>query len=243
MLKDHQDAHGHEIYDYLNGKGGYEIVERDDGFIDVSGGAKYYFAEYKDWPPHQKKATQYARGRVLDIGCGAGRCLLYLQKKGLDAMGIDISPLAVKVCKKRGIQNVRLLSINQVSSKLGVIDTIIMYGNNFGLFSNRDRARWLLKRFHKITSGKARIIAESVDPYQTNIPEHLEYHKRNRKRGRMCGQVRIRVRYKKYVTPWFDYLLVSREEMADILKGTGWKIERFFVSAGAPYAVVIEKEK
>lgn len=239
MLKDRQDAHGHEIYDYLNGKGGYEIVERDDGYVDASGGAKDYFAEYKDWPPHQKKAIQYARRRVLDIGCGAGRCLLYLQQKGLDVMGIDISPLAVKVCKKREIQNVRVLSITQVSSKLGIFDTIIMFGNRF---ANRDRARWLLKRFHKVTSEKARIIAESGDPYQTNLPEHLQYHKRNRKRGRMSGQVRIRVRYKKYVTPWFDYLLVSREEMADILNGTGWRIEQLFVSPWALYAVVIGKE-
>ncbi len=48
----------------------------------------------------------------------------------------------------------------------------------------------------------------------------------------MGGQVRIRVRYEKYVTPWFDYLLVSREEMSDILKGTGWKIERFLPPPG-----------
>ena len=242
MLKDRQDAHGHEIYDYLNGKGGYEIVERDDGYIDASDAAKDYFAEYKNWPLHQKKAIRYARGRVLDIGCGAGRCLLYLQQKGLDVMGIDISPLAIQVCKKRGIQNVRVFSITQVSSKLGVFDTIIMFGNNFGLFSNRDRARWLLKRFHKVTSEKARIIAESGDPYQTNVPEHLEYHKLNRKRGRMPGQVRIRVRYKKYITPWFDYLLVSKNEMTDVLHGTGWRIERFFASTWAAYAVVIGKE-
>jgi hypothetical protein len=135
-----------------------------------------------------------------------------------------------------------VLSITQVSLKLGVFDTIIMFGNNFGLFANRDRARRLLKRFHKVTSEKARIIAESLDPYQANIPEHLQYHKLNRKRGHMPGQVRIRVRYKKYVTPWFDYLLVSREEMADILNGTGWRIERLFASTWAFYSVVIEKE-
>lgn len=58
----------------------------------------------------------------------------------------------------------------------------------------------------------------------------------------MPGQVRIRVRYKKYVTPWFDYLLVSKNEMADILNGTGWRIEQLFVSTWAPYAVVIGKE-
>ncbi|MFQ6009369.1 MAG: class I SAM-dependent methyltransferase [Candidatus Zixiibacteriota bacterium] len=244
MLKDYQDAYGHQVYDYLNGKGSYEIVERDDGFIDVSGGAKNYLAEYKDWPLHQRQAIRYARRRVLDIGSGPGRVLLYLQHKGFDVMGIDISPLAVEVCKRRGIQNVKTLSITQVSSKLGIFDTIVMYGNNFGLFGSRNRARRLLKRFHKITSEKARIIAETLDPYRTSVPEHLQYHKFNRKRGRMCGQVRIRVRYKKYVTPWFDYLFVSEKEMTDILKGTGWQITRIFSSRKSPaYVAVIEKTK
>ena len=59
MQKDRQDAHGHEIYDYLNGKVGYEIVERDDGYIDASGAARNYFAEYKDWAPDQ----------ILPLGC------------------------------------------------------------------------------------------------------------------------------------------------------------------------------
>jgi len=47
MLKDHQDAYGHEFVDYLNGITGSEIVERDDGYIEVSVAARDYFAEYK----------------------------------------------------------------------------------------------------------------------------------------------------------------------------------------------------
>jgi hypothetical protein len=31
--------------------------------------------------------------------------------------------------------------------------------------------------------------------------------------------------------------------MTDTLNGTGWRIERFFASTWAPYAVVIEKVK
>ena len=54
-LKDHQDAYGHEIYDYLEGKRSFEIIERDDGYFNLSGGAKTYFSEYKDWPPMRKK--------------------------------------------------------------------------------------------------------------------------------------------------------------------------------------------
>jgi hypothetical protein len=48
------------MWDYLHGRNGYEIVERDDGYIDSDGGAKDYFAEYKDWPRHQRQAIRYA---------------------------------------------------------------------------------------------------------------------------------------------------------------------------------------
>jgi SAM-dependent methyltransferase len=238
-----QDAYGHEINDYFLGHSHvYEIVERDDGYIDFSTGPKAYFVEYKDWPSYQKKAIRFARGKVLDIGCGAGRCLVHLQHKGLDVTGIDTSPLAIKVCKKRGIKNAIVQSITQIGPDLGIFDTMIMYGNNFGLFGSHKRARWLLRKMYRMTTDKARIIAESLDPYGTDLPEHLTYHKYNRKRGRMSGQIRLRVRYSKYASPWFDYLLVSKDEMRDILEGTGWKAVRFFDSTFSAYTVVIEKE-
>jgi len=64
-------------------KESYEIIERDDGFIISSGGASTYFAEFKDWPKIQKQAIKLAKGKILDIGAGAGRVSLYLQKKVL----------------------------------------------------------------------------------------------------------------------------------------------------------------
>jgi len=243
MLKSHQDAHGHAFMDYLKGKGGFEIVERDDGYFDVSGGPRLYFTEYKEWAEHEKEAMKYVRGKVLDIGCGAGRHVLYLQNKGFDVLGIDISPLAIKVCKLRGLKKAKVLSITQISSKLGKFDTILMMGNNFGLFGNPKRARWLLKKFHKITKEKGRIIAETRDPYKTDNPDHISYHEWNRKRARLPGQVRIRIRYKKYVTPWFDYLFVSKEELKEILAGTGWKPVKFIDSRAGLYIAVIDKMK
>ncbi len=159
-------------------------------------------------------------------------------------LGIDISPLAVKVCKLRGLRNVAVKSITEVDSRLGRFDTILMIGNNFGLFGRPKRARQLLRRFYKMTSPDARIIAESLDIYKPPIdPIHRQYHLRNRKRGRMPGQVSIRIRYRKYATPWFEYLLVSKPEMARILRGTGWKVRRFLESAKSPaYIGIIEKE-
>jgi len=156
-------------------------------------------------------------------------------------IGIDISPLAIEVCRRQGLKDARMLSITQVSPNLGRFDTLLMLGNNFGLMGNFTRAKWLLKRFHRTTTPRARIIAESTDPYQTTEPFHLDYHDWNRRRGRLPGQVRIRVRYKKYVTPWFDYLFVSRDEMQQILDGTGWRVKQFIDSSAAQYIAMVEK--
>ena len=237
-----QDAYGRAMWDFLHGKGGYEVTEREDGLCQPSAGPPHYFAEYKDWGPHEKKAMKYAGGRVLDIGCGAARHSLYLQEKGLDVLGIDVSPLAVKTSRARGLRKVRVLSITGVGPRLGTFDTILMLGNNFGLFGSRKRARWLLRRFSRITSDNAKIIAESNDVYKTKVRDHLRYHRLNRRRGRMPGQVRIRIRYHTYVTPWFEYLLVSSKEMAGILEGTGWSIERVLRTKGAAYIAVIRKQ-
>lgn len=240
-MKRAEDAFGRMLWAYYNGQRVFEIDERDDGYIEASTSPKMYFSDYEDWPQHEKKAMEYVKGRVLDIGCGAGRHSLYLQKKGLDVLGIDNSPLAIKVCKLRGLKKAKIMSIEDIDFKPKSFDTIIMMGNNFGLFGSFQKARSLLKRFHKITSDDGLIVAETRDPYKTDNPAHLEYHELNRKRGRMGGQVRIRVRFEKYATPWFDYLFVSKEEMDEILKGTGWKVKQYIDSGNALYIAIIEK--
>jgi SAM-dependent methyltransferase len=242
-LKVNKDAYGREICAYWKGeKFVFEAVERDDGFIAFSSGPRSYFLQYRDWPKHQRQAIRLARGRVLDIGCGAGRCLLYLKEKGLKGVGIDISPLAIKVCRERGLKDVHARSITKIGPGMGLFDTIIMMGNNFGLFGSFARARRLLRVMHRMTTPGARIIAESMVPEATDIPEHKAYHRRNRRRGRMPGQIRIRVRFRACKSPWFDYLLVSVDEMRAILDGTGWKIARVIPGEGPFYCVVIEKD-
>ncbi|MBU7015693.1 MAG: class I SAM-dependent methyltransferase, partial [Theionarchaea archaeon] len=230
------------MFDHFNGQGGYEITERDDGYFDVSSGPDLYFSEYKNWSDREKKVITHAEGRVLDIGCGAGRHSLYLQEHGHDVVAIDISPLAIRTCKLRGLKEAEVRSIAEIGPELGVFNTIIMFGNNFGLLQGYEQAKAYLRKFSTMTSDTARILAESRDPYQTDVPEHLEYHEFNRKRGRMAGQMRLRVHYKKYVTPWFDYLIVSKDEMQDIVSGTGWAINRFIDAKQGIYCVVIEKE-
>ncbi len=240
-MRPEEDAYGQEIWAHYNGEGSFELVERDDSYIDTGPETRVYFSSYEEWAPQEKKAMEFVNGRILDIGCGAGRHSLYLQEKGFDVLGIDVSPLAIKVCMLRGLKKTENISIDEVSFKSNSFDTIIMMGNNFGLFGSSIKAKRLLKRFHKMTSKSALIIADTIDPYKTKNPFHLEYQEFNRKRGRMSGQLRIRVRYKKYATKWFDYLIVSKDEMKEILRGTGWKTKEFIDSENSQYIAIIEK--
>ncbi|PYR51037.1 MAG: hypothetical protein DMF95_09230 [Acidobacteria bacterium] len=109
---------------------------------------------------------------------------------------------------------------------------MIMMGNNFGLFAGFKKAKKLLRQLYGITSAHGQIIAEAVDPYLTNDPSHLAYQRHNRKRGRMSGQLKMRLRHQKIVGTWFDYLLVSRKEMEEILDGTGWEIGKILAGEG-----------
>jgi SAM-dependent methyltransferase len=243
LLTDAQDAYGHLIEDAFLGRDSFEVDERDDGYVGVSRMAEVYLAPFAQWPAHHQRAISHVRGRVLDIGAGAGRHALYLQEQGHPVLALDTSPLAIKVCRKRGLKHARVLPITQVSAQLGCFDTILMLGNNFGLFGSFRRARWLLRRFLALTSPDARLIVESTDPHQTTAPEHRAYQKRNLARGRMGGQLRLRIRFLTYCTPWFDYLLVSKAEMEEILEGTGWRVAEYFDSPGPTYIAVIVRQE
>ena len=247
MLIDILDVHGHMFSDYHNGGEDIEVVEREDGLIDTSSetnglGPRDYFAVYEDWAEHQKLAMTHVTGRVLDVGCAAGRHALYLQEQGHNVLGIDNSALAIETCQRRGLKNTRVMPIARLSSETGIFDTILMMGRNFGFVGSSTRTQSLLSRFAAMTSDTAKIIVETLDPYQTADPCHLAYHQFNQDHGRMGGQLRLRVHYRQYTTPWFDYLFVSKAEIENILDGTAWQVERYIDSANTPtYVAILSK--
>jgi len=236
-----KDATGQAIWAGFNGKYGFEVVERDDGFV-VGGTTSPYFSEFKDWLPHEKKAIKYVSGKVLDIGCGAGKHAKYLQDKKFDVTAIDVSPLAIKVCKKRGLKKAQVLTVEEVTHLKTKFDTVLLLGNNWGVLQNFKKAQKVLSDLLKITSDEAVIIAESSDQTKQLDAEQIEYQKQNLKKGRMPGQRRIRIRYRIYCSDWFDYLGVSKTEMEKILKNTGWKLKKYFDSERSSFIALIEKE-
>lgn len=185
---------------------------------------------------------RWARGRVLDVGCGSGRVALQLQSRALHVTGIDLSPLAIQVARARGVRDARLMALDDISPELGLFDTVVMFGNNFGLFGSAAGAARRLRVLGSITNPAAKILAGSLHAYKTEDPVHLTYHRRNKALGRMAGQARLRIRHRQWATPWFDYLLVSPQEMDELARAGGWRLYRLIEDGNPYYVGVLVKE-
>ena len=234
-----EDAFGQLLLDQLAGRGGQAILERDDGRAQPALPAAVFFGAFDKWPPEEQQVFEGVQGRVLDVGCGAGRHSLEAQRRGCEVVAIDISPGAVEVARRRGVIDVRLLPLADVDHTLGVFDTLLMMCGNFGLFGTEAEARRLLRTLHDISSPDGRIVFDSVDP--SDDAHDLSYQARNRFLGRRPGQVTIRLRYRDCANPWFDLLNLSPSELEELIEGTGWGLAELVPSAPPEYFGVLEK--
>jgi SAM-dependent methyltransferase len=238
------DAFGQALIDWTRGGTDPEIYERDDGFIDIGAGPEVFLAGFRDWPSPERRAMSYVRGRVIDIGSGAGRVSLYLQQRGFDVVALDSSPLAARVSRMRGVRATRCKSIELLTTSVGTFDTVVLFGNNFGILGSPDRLRSVLRDWAALMPQGARILAESTNPYCGGAPAlDRNYYLRNKDRGLMPGQCRLRVRYRRLATPWFRWLFVSRNEMRFLLQGTGWHLSRILGTTPRDlYVGILEKD-
>jgi SAM-dependent methyltransferase len=217
----------------------FEIIERDDGFISVGDTARY-FAPVEDWPALERQACEEFTGRVLDIGCGAGRHASVLAAAGLDVIGVDTSPGAVEVAHARGVA-ARFGSASALPAGIAAVDTVVLFGNNLGLLGTPQQAPLVLAELARVTTARARIFASAVDPYATTDPIHIAYHDRNRQRGRISGHLRLRVRHERLVSEWFDYLFLSEPELIDLLRDSPWRLAEARHDERGGYLAVIDR--
>jgi len=101
----------------------------------------------------------------------------------------------------------------------------------------------MLKLFARVTVPNGRLLMTILDPYLTENPAHLEYHARNRKKGKPAGQIKIRLEYKNHQSSWFSLLLASPQELREIIQNNGWQLVKITEPINGPfYGAVLEKE-
>ncbi|MGY5878989.1 MAG: class I SAM-dependent methyltransferase [Candidatus Thorarchaeota archaeon] len=233
------DTFGRIMRDALEGKEAKYIIERDDGFIRHTSGVPLT-RPYEEWWEAEKEAIIGRVDPFLDIGCGVARVGDYVKSQGMEYYGIDLSPLAVEICHRRCHENVFLMSADNITIESPLFNTVVLYGNNFGLVGTPDGVVKMLKQLHKITTDDAVILAGATDPEATDNQAHLDYHAKNRAQGRPPGQVRCRNRYQELVDDWWWLLLCGLDLMAELSEKAGWHIGTVF--GGPKYHVGVLKK-
>ncbi len=218
------DPFGEALLDAAAGGRGEHFVERDDGYLR-SEDARHFLARPAQWPPFEREALGTTSGRVLDIGAGAGRHSLALQNRGCDPVAMDMSPGAIEVCRSRGVNTTFIGTVFDLE-KIDVepFDYAVMLGNNLGLLQSDARAGHVLDAIGGLLKPGGLVVGTLRDPYMTDAPHHLRYHDLNRAAGRYPGQIRLRLRYGRTATEWFQLLFLSPQELVDLAGRCGWRV-------------------
>ena len=221
------DLFGTAISDWLTRSHEPLFIERDDGYVDEQD-LDSYFSTFESFPYCERAALGLAKGRVLDLGLGPGRVSLHLQDKGLEVVGVDISDHMLEVARRRGVRGAVKMSVCDLRFPRGHFQTVVAFGNNFGLCGTPEGVMSMLLRLRDIASDDGIFLAQSIDPLNTTKSEHIKYHERNRSAGRMPGHVRLRFKYRGMVDDWSELLMVTPTEMKVLAERTGWRVSETF---------------
>jgi SAM-dependent methyltransferase len=131
------------------------ISEADEMDVD------YLFRDFKSMPKLEQKALQFTKGKVLDVGCGAGSHALYLQEKGFDVVAIDISENAIKACQLRGVKNARVEDILHINDEK--FDTVLLLMNGTGIFKTLKDCTLYFQKLKSLLNENGQILIDSSD--------------------------------------------------------------------------------
>jgi len=164
-----QDIFGQALIDYYNGKYTEDLITETNLTEPDELPLPYLFRDFAAMPRGEQEALKASRGKVLDIGCGAGSHALWLQDKGLDVTAMDISEGAVKVAQLRGVKQVKVSGL--LDWKEGGFDTLLLLMNGTGIFQTYDQVSKYLKHLKSLLNQNGQILIDTSDLrylYDTN---------------------------------------------------------------------------
>jgi len=173
-----------------------------------------YFRTRFDMPDLELTALNLCRGKVLDIGAGAGSHALILQNDGLDVTALDISEGAAEVMKLRGVK--KIMQADVLSYNEETFDTLLLLMNGIGLTQTLDGMKAFFKHAEKLLKPNGQILFDSSDIaylYEEEMPEQSNYY----------GEIMYWYEYKKQKGDWFKWLYVDKNTLKGIAVANGWK--------------------
>lgn len=157
-----KDLFGKAILDYQTNSSPENMITStsisDEDEMEVA----YLFRSFDEMPTLEQKALQLAKGRTLEVGCGAGSHGLYLQsERNIDVHSIDISKNAIEACTLRGLKNTQVIDVLNIENEK--YDTILLLMNGTGIFETLDRTTVYLQKLKSLLQPSGQILIDSSD--------------------------------------------------------------------------------
>lgn len=121
----------------------------------------YFFRTVEKMPLIEQTALQHCRGKVLDVGAGAGSHALYLQEKGYKVAALEKSQQAAEVMKKRGVNEI--INADLFDLKEQKFDTILVLMNGTGIGGTLEGLKKMLLHLKSLLNKNGQILIDSTD--------------------------------------------------------------------------------
>lgn len=221
-LTEREDPMGAAIRDYFRQGKSAQLKVLSSLFDDDEMPVAHLFRSYHEMPPLEQRALDEARGKVLDVGAGAGCHALALQERGLDVTAVDISPLSCETMKERGVANVECVNIfNQRFQER--FDTLLLLMNGTGIAGKLSRLPQLLSRLKQLMNPGAQILIDSSDLRYVYEDEDgvldVDFD------GAYYGEVDYQMTYRNIIGKNFDWLYADSVVLAECCRQCGLKCE------------------
>lgn len=155
------DVIGHAIWTYQFENEVNQIELIIDGMQDEPMLSTHFFRTESEMNEAELEAMNRCKGRVLDVGAGAGCHSLILQQRGMEVLALERSALSCEVLRTRGLREVGEADVMHLSGQQ--FDTILLLMNGFGIAGNEDGLVSLLSHLKTLLAPGGRIIGDSTD--------------------------------------------------------------------------------
>jgi len=192
---------------------------RADG-VSFSIETEEYFTLEGSLAPLDGLSLERCRGRVLDVGAGAGRHALALQERGHEVVAIDLSPICVALCKERGVLNARTLDVMTLDSEkpLGRFDTILFGMQTIGVAGGIAPLGKLLTRLRNCLTPAGELIVDSSalrEAWEGNVGDTMPSR----------GEIVLSMRYRGWRGECFPWVYLAESDLADVALAAGFEME------------------